>query len=121
MQASPPDVGDQRLEPLTPSPVVLSQQQYIRYDGLRHVSLLSQSNRNPLLQPGPVLGAGGREPGAEHAAAQRAAAGARGGLPRAPDPAHQDAGTREQGPEIITEDISRYRMLTLKLNLNIHS
>ena len=86
------------------------------------VFLLSQSNRSPRLQPGPVLGAGGREPGAEHAAAQRAAAGARGGLPRAPDPAHQDAGTREQGPEIITtKDISRYRMLTLKLYFNIHS
>ena len=84
------------------------------------IFLRSQSNRSPRLQPGPVLGAGGREPGAEHAAAQRAAAGARGGLPRAPDPAHQDAGTREQGPEIITEDISRYRLLTLKLNLNIH-
>ena len=85
------------------------------------IFLLSQSNRSPRLQPGPVLGAG-REPGAEHAAAQRAAAGARGGLPRAPDPAHQDAGTREQGPEIITtKDISRYRMLTLKLYFNIHS
>ena len=78
-------------------------------------------NWNPRLQPGPVLGAGGREPGAGHAAAQRAAAGARGGLSRAPDPAHQDAGTREQGPEIITKDISRYRMLTLKLYFNIHS
>ena len=67
-----------------------------------------ENNWNPRLQPGPVLGAGGREPGAEHAAAQRAAAGARGGLPRAPDTAHQDAGTREQGPESITKDISRY-------------
>ena len=85
------------------------------------IFLFSQSNRSPRLQPGPVRGAGGREPGAEHAAAQRAAAGARGGLPRAPDAAHEDAGTREQGPEIITEDISRFKMLTLKLYFNIHS
>ena len=87
------------------------------------IFLFSQSNRSPRLQPGPVRGAGGRDPGAEHAAAQRAAAGARGGLPRAPDPAHQDAGTREQGPEIIAENISRYRVQTvnIKLNLNIHS
>ena len=41
MQASPPDVGDQRLEPLTPSPVVLSQQPYIRYDGLRYLYFLN--------------------------------------------------------------------------------
>ena len=35
IQGSPPDIEDKRLEPLTPSPVVLSQQPYIRY-GLLH-------------------------------------------------------------------------------------